>query len=189
VAVTDAGGGQADITIGQKWLIASHSGSFTEEAFQNSSIYWVGDRDCGWDSCSLTLAAGLGKERVDPIPSVFSNVLIPSPWYIYNGDVLEVCGIAHCGSADNNYAFGAALGRVSCAEIAQTGEGYPALLASGSDQFTNNNSTCFNLVWTSDGTYEPCDTLFELGFHVLNLPVSDLVKFSYTFKLTRGCTF
>jgi hypothetical protein len=188
VNVTDAGAGQADVTIGQKWVIASHSGAFNELAGQSNLVYWIGDADCGWDSCTLNIPQNLSKERTDPIAAVYSNALIVSPYYIYNGDNIEICGTAYCGIADSSNTFGVALGAASCAAIAQNGEDFPELLASSTNSFTNAGVCCFSLDWTAGATYEPCDTLFELGFHALGLNVDAQVKFTYSFKLTRGCT-
>ncbi len=156
---------------------------------QNSVVYWVGDRTCGWDSCTLNIPTALAREKTDPIDAQYVNVGIPCPWYLYNGDVIEVCGIAQCTGADSSNLFGCAIGRFSCADAASIDPVTVTHLADTSEAFSNATGVvCFNTSYTIGDTLEPCDTLFVLGFNTTNLSIGGTVKFSYTFKVTRGCT-
>ena len=191
VAVTDAGAGQADVTLGQKWVIASHSFAYPESA-NNSNDYWVGDSKCGWDSCTYDVIYNV-KGGVNPnLATAYVNCGIPSPYYIYPNDIVELCGIAYAADATgaNNNNFNTTLSYFSCTELS-AGEFTGVNLQTSSQPFDFENSTftaCFNLTWTADRILEPCTTLFLLGFQVNNLLVQTDVKVSYTFKVTRGCT-
>jgi hypothetical protein len=188
VNVVDAGSGQADVTVGQKWVIASHSGAFEEIAFRGSEFYY-GDMTCGWDSCNTDVNTQVIRDRNTLFNVEYVNIGIPSPYDIEAGDKIEVCGIAYCPNTDFSTEFRTEISLFSCSATSGSITVTPTNLSDvGSSSFdSTSNTTCFSNGYVFTNDYSKCDTLFLLGFQLLNLNSSQIVKYSYTFKLTRGC--
>jgi hypothetical protein len=188
VNVADAGSGQADVTVGQKWVIASHSGAFEEIASRSSEFYY-GDMTCGWDSCNTDVNTQVIRDRNTNFNVEYVNIGIPSPYNIETGDRIEVCGIAYCPNTSQSNDFRTEISLFSCSATSGSITVTPTNLSDvGSSNFdSTSNTTCFSNSYVFTNDYSKCDTLFLLGFQLLNLASSQIVKYSYTFKLTRGC--
>jgi hypothetical protein len=186
--------GEVVVEIGTQFLIASHSGTFIEIANQDLAQYWYGDRDCGWDGCTLSLATIISREKTDPIPggAVFTG--IPIPFNIDAGDELTVCGSAFFTGdpVPDAWDLGVALGVFNCSDYDLQGNEFP-VTALGSDEFPNSDTgspiVCFDLKVEPTIGMVRCDAHLILGFHVLNLSdtLGTAIRFTYTLNLRRGC--
>jgi hypothetical protein len=186
IVATDAGGGQANITVGSKWLIASHS--FTYAQSISGEQYFYGDSQCGWDSCLYDLKV----DKLYNSPTLntrYVNCGIPNPYILEAGDKIEVCGIVYCSGATETNAINIALNYFVCSEVTTTAF-TTTNLATRTDYFKNDDSytSCFNLGFTVEDTLDDCNVLFLLGFNVSDLPDERDVKISYTFKAYTNCT-
>jgi hypothetical protein len=185
IFATDGGGGQANITVGSKWLIASHSFAYTETI--SSDNFWYGDSRCGWDSCSYDVAYDVGRQGNDPtLGAQYVNCGIPNPYYLGIGDRIEVCGIVYCSGATESNEININLNYFLCSEINDASFN-TTNLATSTTLFGNDHTSCFSLGCTVDVNINPCDVLFLLGFNVSDLGDDADVKISYTFKAYTNC--
>jgi hypothetical protein len=105
------------------------------------------------------------------------------------GDSIEVCGIAYCPNTTSSNVFKARIGLFSCSNASGND---PATVTDLGDiaggTFGLTEIACFSGSYVFTDSYPKCDTLFLLGFQVSLLGGPEIVKYSYTFKLIRGCT-
>ena len=196
-----------NVKIGSQWLISSHSFGFEQDISLNSSTYYIGDSDSGWDGSRF----GLYSDTSSRIPLSNGNVGIPSPFNIISGDVITVCGLAY---SDIPYSdtpitdfvrFGVSLSVFNCSNLQAASGPPPPILPAGFPQtglttsaytytpdemeYVGEARVCFELTYTAEYDFPKCDTLFVLGFNNSNLLDSNfsLVKVTYTFNVNRNC--
>jgi hypothetical protein len=185
IVATDGGGGLANITVGSKWLIASHSFAYTETMSSNN--FWYGDTRCGWDSCSYDVAYDLKGGYYPTIQTQNINCGISNPFYLGIGDKVEVCGTAYCSGATTSNNINVVLSYFICSELNSSTFTLNYLNDSTNAFEDGSKTSCFNLGYTIDGDFNPCDVLFVLGFNVDGLGANTDVKISYTFKASTNC--
>jgi hypothetical protein len=169
-------------------LIASHSGQFQEDGTNNGTKYWVGDKNCGWDACTLSITNTVSRDRSEPIQLEKSFVGIPCPMDLGAGDTINLCGIAIINTGDNA-TFGAEFGFFRCGDF--SGGEFPQtnlVFDNTSFQF-NDQHVCWNISYTlgQDENIYACSDYFTVGMNTV-VGVSTAIKFSYTFMITRQCT-
>jgi hypothetical protein len=194
-AVDGASPGEVIVTIGTQYLIASHSGSFIED---NSGAYWYGDKDCGWDGCTLDASTKLTRETVDPIPTggVFGG--IPIPFDLLPGDNLTVCGSAYLSggtTVPDGWDLGVGMGYFRCSDYNLIDDEFPVTgLFTDAAQNSEPQSriVCFQFEYIIGDTYPRCDTHLVLGFKGIGITAANTtgsgVRFTYTLNVNRACS-
>jgi hypothetical protein len=198
-----------NVKIGSQWLISSHSFGFEQDISLNSSTYYIGDSDSGWDGSRF----GLYSDTSSRIPLSNGNVGIPSPFNIISGDVITVCGLAYSDIPEpppltpvrDFVRFGVSLSVFNCSNLQAASGPPPPILPAGFPQtglttsaytytpdemeYVGEARVCFELTYTAQYDFPKCDTLFVLGFNNSNLLDSNfsLVKVTYTFNVNRNC--
>ncbi len=169
-------------------LIASHSGKFQESANNPGDEYYIGDKECGWDACTLTVLNVISQERTDPISPANSFSGIPCPMDLGPGDTIRLCGIAFMDNS-NSGTFGAALGFFTCAEFASGEFPLNDLVYDNTTYTYSDQHVCWEIAYTlQTGEYIPqCESFFVVGMNT-QTSAAAVIKFSYTLHITRNCS-
>jgi hypothetical protein len=172
-------------------LIASHSTSYilnTNEQYN----YYYGNDVCGWDSCDLNLSYQYTRGETDPIPQAYGNCGIPLPIDLQVGDIVELCGHAYCGAADNGDTFDTNVEYFSCDDVTGGTSDFVGKLFMVPNASTfNNHYTCFsNSVTIGNANALPeCSTflLVGLGATFGTIGLYNQIKATWTLSIKRLC--
>ena len=171
-------------------LIASNSGSFTQTSGLESSIYYIGDSTCGWNSCNLNVLSNIDKSRLDPINIRNLNCGIPLPMDLIEGDIITLCGMAFCPDARDGDAFNTAMEIFACDSFNRDSSAFDItnILNNGSDLF-RNGYTCFSLKYqlVKGDILNQCNDLIVIGFRG-DFIVDSYVNLTWTLNITRNCS-
>ena len=167
-------------------LVASHSGKWIEDAY-NSGTFWVGDKECGWDACTLTITNNVKESAILNKGNVF--VGIPLPVTPPTGAKINFCGIAFAEDTDV-VNFGTYLGFFSCDDRDGSGN-YPitTLFEDSTTSVFDDKTTCFNtsyIVVGNEGLHH-CDTFLIAGMNADGGTPNYTIKFSYTITIVYSC--
>jgi len=174
-------------------LIASHSTSYiltTNEV----DTYYCGNSTCGWDSCDLNVTYQYYRNsgETSPIPQEYGNCGIPLPIDLQVGDIVELCGHAHCAQAENGDTFDTTVEYFSCDDVTGgTADFIAKLFMVPKESTFTNRYTCFsNSVTIGESTALPeCSTflLVGLGATFGTIPATALIKSTWTLSVKRLC--
>jgi hypothetical protein len=174
-------------------LIASHSTSYV---LNDTSVdtYYCGNHICGWDSCDLDITYQFDRNtgQTYPLQQEFGNCGIPLPIDLQVGDIVELCGHAYCGAADDGDTFDTNVQWFSCDAITGSGKDFiTRLFMYPSESTFNNRYTCFsNSVTVGVETALPkCSTflLIGLGSTFGTVPYYSTIKATWTLTIKRLC--
>jgi hypothetical protein len=169
-------------------LVASHSGAFSEDNYDGAK-FWIGDKDCGWDSCTLNIANNLKRDGGTTIQKQFFNVGIPLPRPVAAGDKIEVCGNAYSDDTASTQ-FGILLTFINCDNRDGSGN-YPIidqLINDPEISYFDGQTTCFNASYIVDGDegFNACNSFLVFGMNADGGSVYN-IKFSYKISITQNC--
>ena len=199
ITATDAGGGQADITItcssgggcpDEYMLIASNSG-YTKDFESGSYILFYGSDKVGWNGAEWD-AAYFGN-NVARIKRNRVTCGVPLPIDVFPGDIITLCGTAYISYVSGDQVSPPSLTTnlvyATCTDF-----------TTGDDPFTNTlfisegfenqkNMYCFSTVHVLSETLAACNTLLFVGIGVdnTNEGATYYTKFTYTLSIQREC--
>jgi hypothetical protein len=165
-------------------------GRILEESQSASVQYYIGNKQCGWDSCDLDIIAKFERDRGANIPDVYANVGIPSPIDIIENDVIRLCGMAWVENNDaGGDTFGAALEFFNCSDLFNGTFPAAQVLVYGETYYDGDNVVCFSYAYEADGEegIHRCDSHFVVGLRSY-LQTASQVKFTYTLNVSRPCS-
>ena len=176
-------------------LIASHSSAFQFDVM-DEDFYYIGDRNCGWDSCNLDLIQQNVRDRADPMPGEYLNCGIAVPMDLVQGDVITLCGMVFCGEALNGDKFTTSMQDFKCSSGIVGG--YISLDDVGfldETSFSNQHYACFSQTYIVSGQddetnrFQSCNTFLVVGFRVdvANPSNPSTAKITWTLNVARSC--
>ena len=191
IIITSTGGGGGGGCSTEHMLIASHSGQFQENGLNNGTLYWIGDKECGWSGCTLTLAQTIAKGKTEPIVAEENFVGIPCPMDLGPEDIIKLCGIAYMDNQSGG-TFGATLGLFKCTEYDVLTGAYPltSLVSDNTTYTFSNQQVCWEIEYklVPGQNISKCNSLFVVGLNTVTGEGSSTINFSYTLHITKNCS-
>ena len=195
ITATDAGGGQADITLKcgcdyEYTKIASSSGYITSSSPQSLTKAFTGNNLDGYTGNYDT-----------PVPAISGNPLslrvsylnhaIPCPIDLFPGDVIKFCGnVVYLGNCETKDVVYAGVSHFECPHIRFNllNPIIPAQEVIYTFESASEAAGCFSFGRGLNTTYAACETMFVVSFSLDQASeCNHTVKFSWTLDIERYC--
>ena len=195
VTATDAGGGQADITLKcgcdyEYTKIASSSGYINSSGAESLFSAYTGNGFDGYTGKYYTFSPAISG---NPLSLQVENLnhAIPCPIDLFPGDVIKFCGnVYYSGDCVTKDVVYAALSHFECPPI-KTNLLKPIIPAQEviyTYQSITEAAGCFSFDRGLNTTYAACETMFVVSFSLNQESECErIVKFSWTLDIERYC--